>query len=530
MTTQHNDHPDIVGSHLGLFRSPPADQMSQAEERTLRRLCFETRHVSVAVRPRRALHLNWHFVFAAAAVVVAVIVVARPWNGPPLVTAVADGLFELVDGSRVETRPGTELSFERADDGVRIHLVRGGIIVDAAKQRRGHLYVETKDVIVSVIGTVFLVNAGAKGSRVAVIEGEVRVQQGTTEQKLLPGQQMATDASIDARPVREEIAWSRNAPALFSLLQQSAAVPPAIAPQSAAAPRDVFEVVSIRPRASTGGGAGRSGSPFVSGLPPACGASLRIDPRRFLATNITVYELISIAYDKDCDFAEEAPEPEAGGVLAGPDWIRTARYDVEALRAEDTSDYTSRAYFSGGATQSTPGPKLRRMVQAMLADRFRLALRNEMREMAVYELVVARSGLKLPLQKDAKGFSSYVGGGGLYERIKNGINPKPEYTGLIVGAVSATGASMGDLASQLTRVTGRPVLNRTGIEGVFTYEFFFAPDKWRYWRRAPNEARPQLMNPSLFTVLEEELGLRLEEARRPVAVVTIERVEKPTEN
>ena len=529
MTTQHNDQPDIVGSHLGLFRSPPADQMSQAEERTLRRLRFETRHAAVAGRPRRALHLNWRFALAAAAVVAAVIVVARPWNSPPLATAVADGLFELVDGSRVETRPGTELSFGRADDGVRIRLVHGGIIVDAARRQSGHLYVETKDVTVSVIGTVFLVNAEDTGSRVAVIEGEVRVQQGATEQKLLSGQQMTTDASIDARPVREEIAWSRNAAALFSLLQQSAAVPLAIAPQNAAAPRDVFEVVSIRPRASTGGGVGRSGSPFVSGLPPACGASLRIDPRRFAATNITVFELIAIAYDKDCLFAEESPDAAVGGVIGGPEWIRSARYDIEALRPEDPLDYTSRAY-GGGGYQFTPGPRLRRMVQSMLAERFGLTMRRETRAMPVYELVVASAGLKLPPQKDVKGFTSYVGGAGLYEAIRNGINPKPEYSGLIVSAISATGASMTDLAQQLTRLTGRHVLNRTGVEGVFTYEFFFAPAQWRSWKRNPAETRPHLMNPSLFMVLDEELGLRLEEARRPVDVLTIERVERPTEN
>ena len=244
---------------------------------------------------------------------------------------------------------------------------------------------------------------------------------------------------------------------------------------------------------------------------------------------MTVYELITIAYDKECNFAEEAPDPEAGGLLGGPDWIRTARFDIEASRPEDSSDYTTRAY-GGGTPQVTPGAKLRRMVQTMLAERFRLALHREMREMAVYELSVARTGLRLTPLKEPAGFTSYLGGGGLYEQIENGINPRPEYKGLIVGAISATGASMADLAEQLTRMIGRPVLNRTGVEGTFTYEFFFAPAQWRSWKRDPNEARPQLTNPSLCRVLEDELGLRLEEARRPVEVVTIDRVEKPSEN
>jgi uncharacterized protein (TIGR03435 family) len=138
-------------------------------------------------------------------------------------------------------------------------------------------------------------------------------------------------------------------------------------------------------------------------------------------------------------------------------------------------------------------------------------------------------------QKDSKGFGSYVGRGALYDPAKNGINPRPEYTGLIVGAVSAWGASMPDLASQLTRVTGRPVLNRTGIEGVFAYDFFFAPAQFREasrsaWARDPDDTRPVLQKPSLFTVLEEELGLRLEATKGQVEVLTIQRVERPTEN
>jgi uncharacterized protein (TIGR03435 family) len=362
-----------------------------------------------------------------------------------------------------------------------------------------------------------------------VIEGEVRVQQGATEQKLQSGDQVSTSPAMAPARIKEEIAWSRNAVALATLLQQSALAEPDVATQKQTARREAFEVESIRPRATTGS-VGRSGSPFVSGLPPACGGSLRIDPRLFRATNVTVFELIAIAYDKDCDFAEESPEPEIGGLVGGPDWIRSVRYDIEARRPEDPSDYSSRVYGDGSSHQYTPGPKLRRMVQTLLADRFRLTLRREMKEMPVYELVVARGGLKLTSQKDSRGFTSYVGGAGLYEAINNGINPRPDYSGLIVGGISATGASMADLAEQLTRMTGRPVQNRTGVEGVFAYEFFFAPGQWRSWKRNPNETRPHLKSPSLFMVLEEELGLRLEETKRPVEVVFVDRVEKPSVN
>ena len=121
-------------------------------------------------------------------------------------------VLALLDGSRIEMRTRSELSLERADDGVRIRLHSGGIIVNAAKQRTGHLYVQTKDVTVSVVGTVFLVNAEEHGSRVAVIEGEVRVLQGTNEKRLRPGEQVTSSPAMAAPPVRQVIAWSRNAP------------------------------------------------------------------------------------------------------------------------------------------------------------------------------------------------------------------------------------------------------------------------------------------------------------------------------
>jgi len=120
----------------------------------------------------------------------------------------AGGILRLADGSHVEVRSQSELLLERAADGVRIRLNHGGLLVDAAKQRDGHLYVQTRDFTVSVVGTVFLVNAEEAGSRVAVLEGEVRVQQGATDQKLRPGQQVATSPLMTAPTLPQEIAWS----------------------------------------------------------------------------------------------------------------------------------------------------------------------------------------------------------------------------------------------------------------------------------------------------------------------------------
>ena len=120
-------------------------------------------------------------------------------------------VLELADGSRIELAERSELGLGRRWDGIVLALERGRVIVEAAEQRRGHLYVETGDCRVSVVGTIFSVNHGAKGSRVSVIEGEVHVQQGAELAVLLPGQQMATGHRLAAVAVADEISWSRDA-------------------------------------------------------------------------------------------------------------------------------------------------------------------------------------------------------------------------------------------------------------------------------------------------------------------------------
>jgi ferric-dicitrate binding protein FerR (iron transport regulator) len=123
----------------------------------------------------------------------------------------------LTDGTQVEMRAGTEFLVANLGDGLAIQLRAGSIIVNAPKQRTGHLYVQTRDVTVTVVGAVFLVNAEDDGSRVAVIEGEVQVREGAIETSLRPGQQVSTSSTL-TRSLREEIAWSRHADAHLAIL------------------------------------------------------------------------------------------------------------------------------------------------------------------------------------------------------------------------------------------------------------------------------------------------------------------------
>lgn len=133
-------------------------------------------------------------------------------------------VLELADGSRIEMDARSEVSLERAPDGVRIQLARGSVIVTAAKQRTGHLYVGTADCTASVVGTVFSVSAGTKGSRVSVLEGEVHVQKGSDTRALLPGQQLATGEEMGTVPLSEEIAWSRDRDLHLAMLKEAIAL------------------------------------------------------------------------------------------------------------------------------------------------------------------------------------------------------------------------------------------------------------------------------------------------------------------
>ncbi len=127
-------------------------------------------------------------------------------------------MLQLRDGSVVELRERSGYSASQAGNDLTIHLDRGSIIVEAAKRRSGHLFVATADCRVAVTGTVFSVSAGVKGSRVSVIQGEVRVSEDNQEKVLHPGEQAVTSTSLEPLSVRDDISWSRNRDRLLKQL------------------------------------------------------------------------------------------------------------------------------------------------------------------------------------------------------------------------------------------------------------------------------------------------------------------------
>jgi hypothetical protein len=141
--------------------------------------------------------------------------------GQPVVTPLGQSaLVRLADGSIVELRERTRFAVERRWGGTNLAVEGGDVIVEAAKQSPGkHLWVTTRDCEVAVVGTVFAVDAGTRGSRVSVYEGEVHVAQaGQKERVLHPGAQATTSARVKPMPLAQEVDWSARREQHMALL------------------------------------------------------------------------------------------------------------------------------------------------------------------------------------------------------------------------------------------------------------------------------------------------------------------------
>src|SRR5215510_77234 len=155
-------------------------------------------------------------------------------------------IVRLEDGTTIEMKDRSEVAIRRTLSGTTLHVDGGSVIVEAANQKAkrrtvvgklvkefknlfgvqesGDFFVETNDSLVSVTGTTFAVNAGTKGSRVSVIEGEVHLDRNGSDKVIRAGEQATTNAAIDTVPVKDEVAWSRNAARYAQVLEGLAAL------------------------------------------------------------------------------------------------------------------------------------------------------------------------------------------------------------------------------------------------------------------------------------------------------------------
>ena len=416
MNSTDHDLKDLIDRHL---KWPSDLSFTAARDRVREQLLATPARLQTArVADAPPSIPMWRMAAAAAVVVAVAIGTAIVWPRARVYAAGADGLqVTLADHSSVEMRAHSEMTVGRAADGILIGLKRGDIIVSAARQRDGHLYVQTRDMTVSVVGTVFLVNADEEGSRVGVIEGEVRVREGGRETRLRPGEQVATSSAIVARPLTEDINWSRNATAHLAILdssmkataqpaQSTAPITPpeqAIVANSQAAKTE-FEEASIRecdsgtpPPGVRGAGPGRFqmtpgrtsaecltlatiirtayGGGLQDGpLRPAFGRPIVVvargvgpDPRSFAGASAMSFGAYFLGVE------------DGARVRGGPDWVRSALYTIEAVAAGAADAQTMR------------GPMLR----ALLERRFGLKVHVGTEQFPVPQLAVAPGGLKM---------------------------------------------------------------------------------------------------------------------------------------
>jgi hypothetical protein len=136
----------------------------------------------------------------------------------------AHAVLRLSDGSTVEVNERSVLAVGARGRNMTVAVDNGDVIVQAAKRTSGHLYVKTPDCRVAVTGTVFSVNAGIKGSRVAVLEGAVHVTHAGVETLLHAGDQVTTNDNLSSESVHQQIAWSHNLDKYLPLLAQFSAL------------------------------------------------------------------------------------------------------------------------------------------------------------------------------------------------------------------------------------------------------------------------------------------------------------------
>ena len=210
-----------------------------------------------------------------------------------------------------------------------------------------------------------------------------------------------------------------------------------------------FEVASIKP----------------SDAPDGSSSGITTTPGRISAHNVTLRRCVRGAWDL-----------EDAQIFGGPKWFDEDRYNIDAKAAGSAGDHD-----------------LMIMLQALLAERFKLVVHREQRTFSGYALVVGK-GLKA---KPSEGNGS-------------SINSTRK-------SIAAHGCTMAHLAEKLSEALHVAVVDQTGIPGGFDFMLEWSPED-------------MASGPSLFTALQEQLGLKLQASKVPVEVVVVDRAEKPTEN
>jgi uncharacterized protein (TIGR03435 family) len=246
-----------------------------------------------------------------------------------------------------------------------------------------------------------------------------------------------------------------------------------------APPVPTFEIASVKPsnpdaRGSTYGFAPRGGLNVING---------------------TLKGIIEMAYDVR-DFQ----------VSGGPGWIDSDRYDISTKNALD--DPLMRI-----TDRQERNKEARRRLQTLLAERFQLKVHRETKDLSEYALSVERRGLKIKEVADAPA---------------TGIRSR-------CGQLNGTKTTMTNLALTLAGELGRPVVDRTGLSGKYDFQLVWTPETRPCAQQPTDIGSPEAVaspsdGPSIFTALQEQLGLKLDAVKGPVEIIVVDHAEKASAN
>lgn len=263
----------------------------------------------------------------------------------------------------------------------------------------------------------------------------------------------------------------------------------------ATGPRPAFQVATIKPSSAT---ETRAGMGFSAG------------GRGFTTVNATLRDLIQEAYNVK----------SAGQIEGASGWMTSDKFDIEARMDDPQVEAMAKLPMEKKIDQ------VRLMLQSLLEERFALKLGESTRQATFFDLVVAKGGSKMKATEMAP-----IDPAGAPAHPVNG----PRLLRRGPGKLEATGASMGLLTDTLSRLhelgaeggftVGELIVDKTGLTGMYDWTLNWTPDTV-----AQGDDVGDAAGPSLFTALQEQLGLKLEKTKAPVEVLVIEHVERPTEN
>ena len=266
---------------------------------------------------------------------------------------------------------------------------------------------------------------------------------------------------------------------LASLFARAQTAP---APASTAAPdpcssvlQAAFDVATVKPSDAPGGGFALRGTEDT------------------VSASGTVFRMIQFLYDLR-DFQ----------ITGGPDWVNTANWEITAKVDNPVPNWTDLRSDARFGIQ-------RQRLQAVLAQRLVLRCHFETKDLPVYNLVLAKGGLKL--KPTPSGTPGKVSMNSHYQGNQSRLE--------------ATGFKLDSLVAVISQTLGRTVIDKTGLTGLYDLTLTWTSDSTV---DSPASADDSPSSPSIFTALEEQLGLKLESAKGPVKVLVIDHIEKPSEN